>query len=252
MSGHTLTAREIQELLGRMPAPAFRERLHAELKGALAGSAATRTPLPVTRLIPRWIGAPLAGTAATLLLFLLMHSLIAEEWARADGASYARVVSFLDVDQESDAQTKKRFMPEKLDQAKPPPPPPMLTASAARPTSELDTAIYIPEWSVETSGIGFDISDMDEVPLVRIEPRYPPRAETLGIEGWVLLEFTISAAGTVVDPVVIACEPPRIFNSAAKRALSRWKYKPRLIDGLPVVREGVQVLLTFEIGDDLD
>ena len=126
----------------------------------------------------------------------------------------------------------------------------MQTADADKPTSDLDTQFYIPDWDVQSAGIGFNISDMDEVPLVRIEPRYPPRAEQLGIEGWVMLEFTISSAGTVVDPVVIDAQPPRIFNSSAKRAVIRWKYKPKIVEGVPVVREGVQVLLTFQMTRD--
>ncbi len=191
--------------------------------------------------------AALAGAAVTVLLFFVMQVLIALSASKDDDDVSGRVVSFVDADEESEAQRKQRLKPRKLDQAKPPPPPPMQMANAEKPASELDTQIYVPEWDVTGEAIGFNVSDMDEVPLVRIEPRYPPRAETLGIEGWVILEFTISQAGTVVDPVVIDAQPARIFNMSAKRAVARWKYKPKIVDGVAVERTGVQVLLTFEM-----
>ena len=195
----------------------------------------------------RYVLAALGGAVATFILFFVMQELIALSGADKDDDVVGRVINFVDVDQESETETKDRVKPRKVERPNPPPPPPMQTASADKPTSDLDNEIYIPEWDVESAGFGFNISDMDEVPLVRIEPRYPPRAEQLGIEGWVMLEFTISAAGTVVDPFVVDAQPPRIFNTSAKRAVARWKYKPKIVDGVPVIREGVQVLLTFHM-----
>ena len=97
--------------------------------------------------------------------------------------------------------------------------------------------------------VGGAPSDADVIPLVRIEPRYPSRALSRGVEGWVLLEFTITPTGTVRDIAVVDAEPPMLFNSAAQRAVRRWKYKPRIEDGIAVERPGVQVVLTFEITD---
>lgn len=198
----------------------------------------------------RYPAAALMGAVVTLVLFFVMQELIAQAGGREDDGAEGRVVSFVDADEESETQTKNRLKPRQRDQSRPPPPPPMDQANADKPTSDLENEIYIPDWEVGGTGIGFNISDMDEVPLVRIEPRYPPRAESLGIEGWVIVEFTISAAGTVVDPVVVDAQPARIFNLSAKRAVSRWKYKPKLVDGVAVVREGVQVLLTFEMAKE--
>ena len=102
---------------------------------------------------------------------------------------------------------------------------------------------------MDTGGIGpaGAIVDSDAIPLVRIEPTYPPRAAERGIEGWVEVEFTISPRGTVEDPVVVAYHPSSIFNNAALRAIRRWKYNPKIVNGKPVARKGVKVHLEFEL-----
>ncbi len=92
-------------------------------------------------------------------------------------------------------------------------------------------------------------SDSDVIPLVRVLPQYPPRAASRGIEGWVIVEFTISAAGTVKDPVVVDSHPSAIFNRAMLRAIRKWKYKPKIVDGVAVERIGVRVRQNFELED---
>jgi protein TonB len=83
------------------------------------------------------------------------------------------------------------------------------------------------------------------VPLVRIEPEYPMRARQRGIEGWVVIEFTISEAGTVKDAVVVSAHPGTIFNRAALQAVRKWKYNPKIQDGAAVERPGQKVTLEF-------
>ena len=85
------------------------------------------------------------------------------------------------------------------------------------------------------------------MPLVRVDPEYPPRAKQQGIEGWVELEFTISPAGTVQDAVVIGSNPAYVFDRAALRAVRKWRYNPKIEGGVAVARKGVQVRLRFEI-----
>jgi protein TonB len=82
---------------------------------------------------------------------------------------------------------------------------------------------------------------------VRVDPDYPPRARQQGIEGWVVVEFTISPAGTVKDPRVLEAQPPSVFEQAALNAIRRWRYNPRVENGVAVAREGAQVRLRFEL-----
>jgi len=92
-------------------------------------------------------------------------------------------------------------------------------------------------------------SDRDIIPLVRINPDYPRRAQERGVEGWVQFEFTITPAGTVKDVKVIDSEPKGIFEDAATKAILRWKYNPKVEEGRAVERRGIRVVLRFDLED---
>ncbi|MBE0386682.1 periplasmic protein TonB [Pseudoalteromonas luteoviolacea DSM 6061] len=100
------------------------------------------------------------------------------------------------------------------------------------------------------SGPGDFGRDGEATPIVRIEPKYPPQAARDGKEGWVQLEFTINELGGVEDIKVIAAEPKRIFNREAQRALRKWKYRPKIVDGKPQKQFGIQVQLDFKLNQD--
>ena len=86
----------------------------------------------------------------------------------------------------------------------------------------------------------------DSLPLVRIDPEYPPRAQQQGLKGWVVVEFTISPAGTVRDARVVQSEPPYVFDQAALDAIRRWRYNPRVENGVAVADAGRFVRFTFD------
>ncbi|MEN6633796.1 MAG: energy transducer TonB, partial [Candidatus Polarisedimenticolia bacterium] len=68
-------------------------------------------------------------------------------------------------------------------------------------------------------------------PLERPEPAYPEAARRMGIEGDVVLDLSIDAAGRVVDARVARGAPP--LAAAALDAAKRWRYRPALVDGRP-------------------
>ena len=88
----------------------------------------------------------------------------------------------------------------------------------------------------------------DELGRVRVvEPVYPPQAMRDRVEGWVLLEFTITENGSVRDIVVIDSQPGGVFDAAAAEALAGWKYRPRITDGRPVAHRS-NVTMRFDLG----
>lgn len=93
----------------------------------------------------------------------------------------------------------------------------------------------------------FDPSEY--LPIVKVAPRYPRRAQTRKICGSCAVEYTVSSKGTVVDPKVIPgqCRPKGVFENASLKAAEKFKYKPRVVDGVAVPVIGVRNRFTFEL-----
>jgi protein TonB len=97
----------------------------------------------------------------------------------------------------------------------------------------------------EITGLGG--TDHGPVPSVRIEPDYPPGAKDRGIEGWVTFRFTVARDGSVNDVEIVDAQPPHVWDSATKRAVSSWKYQPAVKDGAPVEQAGMMATYRFEL-----
>lgn len=80
----------------------------------------------------------------------------------------------------------------------------------------------------------------------RVNPNYPPQALRSRTEGWVELSFTITTNGDVEGVEVVDSQPRRIFDRDAMRALSQWKFSPRIENGKPVAAKARQ-RLTFSL-----
>jgi protein TonB len=191
------------------------------------------------------------AAAVTFGLFWLMQFLISMESGKFDDARRGKMVEFVRLKRESDLALKKRQLPEKKEREEEPPPPDLDLSSTPKPSpGTLAIAAPSADFDLDLAGgphLGGPPSDSDIIPLVRVLPQYPPRASSRGIEGWVLVEFTISAAGTVKDPIIIDSEPSSIFDRAMLRAIRKWKYRPKIVDGVAVERAGVRVRQNFEL-----
>ena len=199
-----------------------------------------------------------AGVLMALLLFLLMHTLIGgrEGFQRPDDSG--RVVDFVRVRAEEIVQTRERRVPKKPPPPEKPPPPPKLQTQAPQQQVKQVLDIETPDISVGFTGgpvvaaawqAGDSMGDGDIIPIVRIEPTYPRDALLDGIEGWVRVRFTIMPDGSVRNAAVIASKPPRMFDRAATRAILRWKFRPRIVDGQAVSREAEQTI-EFQMNPD--
>lgn len=72
------------------------------------------------------------------------------------------------------------------------------------------------------------------VPLQMDAPQYPRDAWRLRQEGYVVVEFTITAAGGTDDIAIVEAQPRGAFEQAARRAVAGWTFKPALQNGRPV------------------
>ena len=141
-----------------------------------------------------------------------------------------------------------------IQKIQPPPPMPKVPPKAPPLDSSPDPVLAINDFTpVTIDDFGGDINNTinrptgDATPIVRINPKYPTTAARDGIEGWVQLSFSISPTGEVIDPVVINAEPKRTFDREAIRAIKRWKYRPKVIEGVAQLQTGQTVQLDFKL-----
>ncbi len=188
----------------------------------------------------------------TFGLFYLMQSLIGVE-GKLDDSEKVKVVDFVRVKRSEEVKKKEREPPKKeqIDDT-PPPPDFAMDQSTSLDGGGIGIAAAVDASMNLDTGGGFSMAsaDGDAVPMVRVPPQYPERALQRGIEGRVLVEFTISKSGSVKDAKVIAAEPSSIFNKAALKAVSQWKYNPKIVNGKAVEQPGVRIAIPFKLGKE--
>ena len=195
----------------------------------------------------RMMSVVLLAAGVTIGLFLVMKVLVTGQEYEIEEELAAIGIDFVRVERDEESQTKDRALkrPSKVEPEEPPPPPKLTQPN--RPN--IDKASMSADLGAfDLAGLNLNAPvDGDTLAIVRVLPRYPSRALSRGIEGWVLMEFAIDELGLAVNPVVIESEPPGIFDRAALSAVKRWKYRPMIEDGRPRMRPGVRQLISFEI-----
>ena len=195
----------------------------------------------------RMMSVVLLAAGVTIGLFLVMKVLVTGQEYEIEEELAAIGIDFVRVERDEESQTKDRLLkrPSKVEPEEPPPPPELTQPN--RPN--IDKASMSADLGAfDLAGLNLNAPvDGDTLAIVRVLPRYPSRALSRGIEGWVLMEFAINELGLAVNPVVIESEPPGIFDRAALSAVKRWKYRPMIEDGRPRMRPGVRQLISFEI-----
>ena len=195
-----------------------------------------------------------------LTLFYLMHFMISQGKGSINKSEDYSVVDFVRLKRESETRLKKRVIPKKPPLPKEPPPPPELSVAQENKVAMPNLKMDMPR--ITTSGVaggpfmggmgsgsGMAQGDGELIPLVKIAPRYQRKAAMANKEGWVKVEFTVTELGTVAEVKVVDADPKRLFDRAAKQAILKWKFKPRIVDGKAVSRRAVQVI-EFTLVDD--
>ena len=178
----------------------------------------------------------------TLTIFYLMQALIAvgdvelnEKGIRiADVTMPERDLELLmDIERPEEEEPPPETMPPEFDMT---------------PPADLDNAAPRPKFDFKGRKSGV-FADGSYVPIFKVPPIYPRRAQERGIEGCVMLEFTVTKVGSVREPVVLWSVPSGIFDRAAMRSALKFKYKPQIRDGEAIEVKGVLNQITFIIED---
>ena len=192
-------------------------------------------------MIGRYAFSIVIGTVVTLSLLFVMHLLII---FGEDAISKERTkhnLEFVRV-KRNEALNTEDFTPEK-----PPKPPETPPETPPQDMDNIDPSAPTMDMGADIGGPGgMNIAEGDYLPIVRVAPVYPARALSRGLEGHVDLSFTVTQTGTVRDPVVIF-STSSLFERAATRAVLKFKYKPRVVDGIPVDVPNVKTRITFRI-----
>jgi len=188
------------------------------------------------------------GIVITFALLWLMQFLIATgRSAISDKGSFS-FADFIRVRQEETIERKDRKpkKPPEVEDKPPEMPPPQLDSlDPNNPSVQLGRVNV--DISMNMEGGDFAV-DGEYLPIVRVEPLYPRRAQSRGIEGFCDMEFTVTRTGEVTDPVAVECSSS-VFQSTSIKAVQKWKYKPRVVNGEPIDSPGVQTRLTYKFED---
>jgi protein TonB len=180
-------------------------------------------------------------------LFLIMHSLIDSNYENPD-VEDRRIADLVQPDEEIELETTTP-KPDKVDDPEEPPP----EMEMVELDVDLDVEIenVAPQAKVDISiGTGtMAAGDGEYLPIVKVAPIYPRRAQTRGISGYCIVEYTVTTTGAIRDPRAVDCKPSGVFDKASVKAASKFKYKPRVVDGEPIEVAGVQNKFTYELED---
>lgn len=202
-------------------------------------------------MLARYLLSLLLAAIVTFVLFAIMIAIIKIGQQPVTSDVSLNMVDFI---------RQKRDRDLNLDELKPEPPPlPAAPPPPARLQMEKFATAAVTEHSLPGmtidaptgigtgQGVSIGAGGGDYLPIAQVAPQYPRNALVQGIEGWVLVEFTIGTEGQVKDPRIVKAEPPGIFDTAALDAVKRFRFKPRTIGATPVEVSGVQNRIKFRL-----
>ncbi len=195
-------------------------------------------------MIARFAFAIAVGSGVTFGLLFVMQLLIATGRGINTDAQRYEIEDFVRVEREQRVE-RKQEKPEK-----PPEPEDQPDMPEPQATSDFDSSLAVSmaaptvSTNVSIGGLGFGVSDGEYLPIVKVAPVYPARAASRGLEGYVIVEFTVTQTGSTKD-IFVYESSSSLFERAAVDAAAKFKYKPRVIDGQPVEVPGVRNRITF-------
>lgn len=195
--------------------------------------------------IVRVLLAALVAIPVAVGLFFVMQSLIDRDYEQED-VTARKIADIVVPDKEIEVNVKE-VKPEKVED--PEEPPPELQPLEFDMDMDVDVVNLAPSTQVNVSinSSGMSSGDGEYLPIVKVAPIYPRRAQTRGISGYCIVEYIVTKTGSIRDPIAVDCSPQGVFERASVKAAEKFKYKPRVVDGEPIEVAGVQNKFTYEL-----
>ena len=186
------------------------------------------------------LAIPVAGG-----LFFIMQQLIATADPDIDPEKSRKIADIHMPEQEIEVNRKEK--PDKVEDPEEPPPDMETPDVEMNPETQIINVAPQARVNVSIDGSGVGTGDGEYLPIVKVAPIYPRRAQTRGITGYCIVEYTVTTSGRIRDPKTVDCEPSGVFERASLKAAEKFKYKPRVVDGQPIEVAGVQNKFTYEL-----
>ena len=200
------------------------------------------------RALVKGFGAIFFGACASVTTLWLMA--LATNFAPSEtrNGDFDKIVEFIRLREESALTPQTRT----ITPPKPPPSPELRTEvdiGSIEETNAYAFAIDPSMLSMKGIAVGRGVAERGLIPVSGIPPNYPRAAKMRGIEGNVELEFIITESGEVTDIIVIGGVNGDWFTETAIRALSRWRFSPKIVNGKPA-RQLARQVFTFKLENE--
>ena len=93
------------------------------------------------------------------------------------------------------------------------------------------------------------VNAREYLPIVKVAPVYPARAAARGLEGYVVVQYTVAQDGSTKDVTALE-STSTLFERSAIESAMKYKYQPRTIEGTPVEVAGVTTRIEFVLEDE--
>ena len=197
-------------------------------------------------MLTRFAIAGVTGIVVTFALLWLMQILIATGKDALTNSRDFRFVDFVRIKRDEVVNLDEDKPEKPPEPEQPPPEMPQPQVDPLDTSNTVDISIGRMGMNLDPTRGNFAVVDGDYLPIVKVAPIYPRRAQTRGLEGWCLLEFTVTKTGTVRDARAIECTSS-LFERASVNAAGKFKYKPRVVDGQEIEVPGVSHIIRFEM-----
>lgn len=201
----------------------------------------------------RFVLALISAFIVVIALFVFMQWIISSSDRLDTNQTARKIIDFVQVKSSAELIVDRAVKPKK---------PEMQTNNVVQPSfdtnmdfdTSIDNGLNLGQVDMATDmsidggiALGPMEKDAEYLPIVKVQPSYPVAAAKRGIEGFVIVEYTVTKKGSTSDLKILEANPANVFERAALAAASRFKYKPKLVDGVAVEVKGVSNRFNFKL-----
>jgi|TARA_B100001093_G_scaffold186020_1_gene178773 protein TonB len=188
----------------------------------------------------------LLSFVASFFIFLLMQYLITTDVFSKRKDSDISFLEFIRINTDDSLQERDRKIPDRPKPEKRPPPPPDIELKQETTMVRPNLDIELPNFSVPTDFSGAFLGNLDNlggtssalIPMVKVQAQCPLQAIQGGVNGTIQIYLIVNPNGKVSNARVVRDTNNKMFNKQALKAIRRWQFKPKIINGIPVEQAG--------------